>query len=196
MPKRVIIVHGWGGSPEADWYHWLEDQLEGDELTVEIPVMPHPDKPRINEWVTTLKNVVGKPDNDMYLVGHSIGCQTILRYLETLPAKTVFGGAVFVAGWLHLSKTVTDSDTEGPIAKPWLDAPIDVEKARSHLAHSVAIFSDNDPYVPLKQNAVAFKRFGCDIVIEKHQGHFNEETDVTEAPAVYRALIHLINRKR
>lgn len=42
----------------------------------------------------------GHPDENTYFIGHSIGCQSIDRYLEILPSETKIGGVVYVAGWL------------------------------------------------------------------------------------------------
>src|SRR3972149_7057895 len=94
--KRVFIVHRWGGSPTADWYPWLKKELEKKGFVVFVPEMPTPDAPKIKSWVETLRKAVGSPDKDTYLVGHSIGCQTILRYLETLRLNERVGGVVFV----------------------------------------------------------------------------------------------------
>ncbi len=51
---------------------------------VQVPAMPNTAEPKIETWVPFLEKLVGKPDKDTYLVGHSIGCQTILRYLDGL----------------------------------------------------------------------------------------------------------------
>ena len=41
--------------------------------------------PRIQKWVSKLAQTVGDADKQTYFVGHSMGCQTIVRYLEKLP---------------------------------------------------------------------------------------------------------------
>ena len=95
--KRVIIIHRWSGGPDDDWRPWLKIELEQRGYEVANPEMPDTDTPVIKKWVDKLREVVGTPDADMYFIGHSIGCQAILRYLETI--DTPVGGAVFVAGW-------------------------------------------------------------------------------------------------
>src|SRR3990167_5523753 len=97
--KRVFIIHGWGSNPKDDWFPWIKKELESKGFKVEIPVMPNTDEPKVNEWVGFLKKIVKNPDKDTYFIGHSIGCQTILRYLENLDKKIKIGGCIFVAGW-------------------------------------------------------------------------------------------------
>ena len=97
MSKRVFIVHGWSGSPYKDWIPWLKSELQTRGFEAYAPEMPDPDEPDIAEWVHMLKMSVGKPDRNTFFVGHSIGCQTILRFLETLGEGEETGGAVLVA---------------------------------------------------------------------------------------------------
>src|SRR3989344_2952524 len=97
MNKRVFVIHGWGGGPEEGWFPLLKNELQGHGLEVIVPAMPNTDNPKIEEWVSSLAKMVGQPDENTFFVGHSIGCQAILRYIESINKKV--GGAVFVAGW-------------------------------------------------------------------------------------------------
>jgi predicted alpha/beta hydrolase family esterase len=122
--KRVFIIHRWGATPKSDWYPWLKEQLEKDGYEVHVPAMPDTEIPVIEKWIGCLSDAVGTPDNETYFVGHSIGCQTILRYLDSHmfePLETV-GGAVFVAGWFNLENL--ESDEEKNIAAPWIERPV------------------------------------------------------------------------
>ena len=94
MKKRAFIIHGWGCYPEEGWFPWLKKELEARDFEVQIPAMPDSDTPKIKPWVSHLNELVGVCDEQTYLIGHSIGCQTILRYIETLPHPTKVGGAV------------------------------------------------------------------------------------------------------
>jgi len=102
MAKRVIIVHQWTSSPSGDWYPWLKLELVKRGVAVDVLPMPNPDAPRMEEWVPFLAEKAGEVNQDTFLVGHSVGCQTILRFLQTLPQGTRVGGIFFVAGWIHL----------------------------------------------------------------------------------------------
>ena len=120
---------------------WLEEELNIKGFEVIAPQMPNTEYPKIDEWVGFLREKVGEPDENTYFVGHSIGCQTILRYLESLENKKV-GGAIFVAGWFHLNGL---KEEEIGIAKPWLETSVDFGKILKATNKFTAIFSDNDP---------------------------------------------------
>ena len=97
--KRMFIVHRWDGTPKSDWYPWLKKELEKKGFKVEVPEMPNTSEPKINDWVAHLKKVVGKLDSKTYFIGHSIGCQAIMRFLEKEDYNGKVGNIVFVAGW-------------------------------------------------------------------------------------------------
>src|SRR3989338_307101 len=143
--KRVFIVHGWGGRPDEAWFPWIKKELEDKGYKVFIPAMPETDEPKMELWIPFLSQLVGKPDLNTFFVGHSIGCQTIIRYLETLPEGTKIGGAVFVAGWVNIS--YFGAQEEKRIAGPWVNTPRDDEKIKRTVNKAIAIFSDNDPVV-------------------------------------------------
>jgi len=103
VPKRVYIIHGWGGNPTEGWLVWLSKELKNRGFEVYIPEMPDTWSPKINKWVSKINEVVEKSDRHIYFVSHSIGCQAVMRYLEQLPDNQKAGGAIFVAGWLNLT---------------------------------------------------------------------------------------------
>ena len=84
MPQRAFIIHGYLGRPDEAWQPWLRAELEKRGFIVQLPAMPHPDRPTIPEWVGFIAQLVGEPDRETVLIGHSLGCQAVLRYLETL----------------------------------------------------------------------------------------------------------------
>lgn len=193
MTKRVIIVHGWDGTPDSCWYPWLKQALEQQEFTVDVPAMPDTEHPKITEWVNHLNEVVGTPNENTYFIGHSIGCQTILRYLQTLPENTIVGGVLFVAGWVHLTpESFPDTESEH-IATPWMNTSLDWEKIRKHTTNITAIFSDNDPFVPLTDAEIFKENLNANIIKEQGKGHYSDDTfdDATEFPSILNAFLKL-----
>ncbi len=196
MAKRVFIIHGWDGYPEEGWFPWLKTELESRGFGVFVPQMPKPEEPRIGNWVPALAEAVDQADEGTYFVGHSMGCQTIIRYLETLPAEVKVGGAVFVAGFFKELTNIGDDEEIGQeeakeVADHWLKTPIDWDKVKSHLNKSVAIFSNNDPYVPASNYNDFKDKLSSEIVIEHQKGHFSGGEGVTELPIVLESILKI-----
>ncbi len=192
MKQRVFIIHGWDGYPEDGWYPWLKKELEDRGFEVHVPALPDTKYPKYQPWVAAIAAAVGEADSSTYFVGHSMGCPAIGRYLETLPEGSKVGGAVFVAGFFRRLTNLEHEDRFQEIADNWLVTPIDFTKIASHLPQSIAIFSDNDHYVPL-DNADDFRdHLHSDIRIFPKMGHFTELEGYKELPIVRDALLELM----
>jgi predicted alpha/beta hydrolase family esterase len=171
MKKRIIIVHGWGGSPTSDWIGWAAQAFQDKGYEVITPLMPDTDNPVIEKWVGHLASTVGEADETTYFIGHSVGCQAVMRYLETIDIKV--GGAVFVAGWFDLTN---QDEEEKAIAEPWIQTPIDFGKVRKNLSKSVVMLSNNDPYVPYEATKRDFEiRLGSEVVTIPDAGHIDSD---------------------
>ncbi len=187
--KRVIIVHCWEGTPVYCWYPCVKKELESAGFEVHVPEMPETELPKQSTWVPTLQELIGKPDEQLYLVGHSIGVATIFRYLETLPENIQIGGAVLVAGF-------TDNLGYDEIAN-YFEAPLNFEKIKSHVPQIVLIHSDNDPYVPLKYGEELEQKLDAELIVKPGMEHFSKADDgtlCTEFPDVIQAVKRLAGK--
>lgn len=180
-------MHCWGGNPDRAWYPWLKQELEKREFVVQVPQMPNTDAPEIDKWIDHLTEVIGEVDANTYLVGHSLGCQSIMRYLAGLPDDKRIGGAVLVAGFF----TLTNMDDVREIAEPWLALPMDYARIRQVCPRLTAIFSDNDDFVPLENIDLFKERLQPKIIIREKQGHFSVSTNTTELPVALDELLEM-----
>lgn len=165
MAKRVFIIHGWGGSPDSNWLPWLKQKLEERNIEVQTPAMPNTDHPKQAEWLGHLEDVVGTTDTETYFIGHSLGCITILRYLETLKEGLHIGGAILVAGFTDDLGITEISD--------FFKTSINWQSINSHCDNFVVINSDDDHYVDLKYNKILQKELNAKALVQPKMGHFN-----------------------
>lgn len=189
MRKQVFVIHGWGGNPNSDWLPWVKNQLEQRGYTVFVPEMPDTDNPQIDAWVDKLTEVIGKPEHTDVLIGHSIGCQTIIRYLESSLKDTKVEKVILVAPWHTLSEEIMSDEGDSVIAKPWIETPIDFGKVRDKANSFIALFSEDDPDVPFEENNKWFnENLGVRTVVFKDKGHFTTADGVVELPEVVKFL--------
>ena len=189
--ERVFIIHGWDGRPDEGCFPWLKSELEKRGFAVYAPTMPDPLHPKIDTWVTFLNEQVGTPDEHTFFVGHSIGCQTILRYLETLPDNMKVGGAVLLAPWIHLTDEAYETEEDSEIAKPWIQTQLLWDKIKSHSNNFIAIFSDDDPLVPLPDSKIFEEKLGTHTITEHQRGHFSGSSGIKELPSLLGAVLNL-----
>jgi predicted alpha/beta hydrolase family esterase len=188
--KRVIIIHCWEGYPEYCWYQYAKKKLEENGFVVDVSQFPETDLPQMNKWVAKLEELVSTPDEEVFLVGHSIGAVTILKYLEKLTDNQKIGGAVLVAGFTEDLgyKEISNFFTE----------PIDLDIVKKHSKGFVSIVSDNDPYVPLKFGELFKDKLEAELIIKHGMNHFSGavdgESSCIELPDVVDSVINLSKR--
>ncbi|HEY9705733.1 MAG TPA: Fe-Mn family superoxide dismutase [Allocoleopsis sp.] len=193
--KTFIIVHGWDGDSRIGWFKWIKEEIEKLGHKAITPQMPNPGEPKINEWTEKLFEISRTLNQkDTIFIGHSIGCQAILRFLEKYNFEC--GGAIFVAGFFDLLENAytENPDTEKEsrrIARPWIKNKINFEKIRISKNKSFAIFSDNDPHVDYKSNPKLFEEKLKSIVIIEHGKDHYEEGNYKTIPT----LLNIIKTK-
>lgn len=181
--KKIYIIHGWEGASDRDWIGSSAAAFRTKGYEVVAPDMPNTDTPVIEEWVSHLASLVTTVDSDTYFIGHSIGCQTIMRFLQNahINADAKAAGAIFVAGWFDLTNLETKEQEE--IAKPWIETSIDTEKVRQCLGYSVVMLSNNDPWVPFEKTKKKFEeKLGSEIVVLEAAGHVTADDGFGEFP--------------
>lgn len=184
---RVIIVHGFKGKPDTNWKPWLKSQLEGIGVDVAVPEMPNTDSPIADEWVSKLSNTIGAPNGDTFLVGHSLGCMTILRYLEELHEGEKIGGCVFVAGFTDKFEKYSGGHDS------FFDHKLDWEIIKLHCDKFVAIQSSDDSSVEIEQLDLFGKNLNAKTIRADGMGHFGSADGVFEVPLVLDELKNLIS---
>jgi serine hydrolase len=176
--RRLGIVHRWGGAPGADWYPWLRDELRALDPppfdAIGIPEMPDPDTPRPETWVPAFLEWLGDDPRDRartVLVGHSVGCQTIVRALAEGGAPVE--GCLLVAPWFWL-----DEDSRDATSELWT-TPFDDAAARAAAGQVVALLSTDDPYTSdWEANGRAWEeRIGAEVFVEPGGEHFTRERE-------------------
>jgi predicted alpha/beta hydrolase family esterase len=194
MQERAFIIHGYLGYPGEAWQPWLKAELEKRGYEVALPEMPHADRPTIPEWIGFISKLVGRPDRQTVLIGHSLGTQAVLRYLETLGAAgQSVGKTILIAGNYPsgMSPEAADQKTGGdPILRPWLTIGVDPKKVRKASGPCTVILSDNDPVIPFAEAKASFEaNLGARIIVEAGGGHMNEDDGITELPSALAAVL-------
>lgn len=179
--NRAVLVHGFQGTPMHGWRPWLKTELETRGFSVSIPAMPNPDAPECDAWVKTISQAVCTPSPSCALVGHSLGCIAILRYLERLAASARIGPVILVAGF--------GNDIGVPALASFCRPPLNFEAVRSHSSRFVAIHSDNDKFVPLSEGEYLRQQLGAELIVQKGMGHFSSSEGTTKLPIVLEKLL-------
>lgn len=192
--NKIFMVHCWDGTKDDGWYPWLDEKISDENNKVIRFNMPNTENPKIEEWVSELDKQVDILDENTYFIGHSIGCQTILRYLETKKIGKI-GGILFVAPWLDLlPKAIEDEDSYNT-AYPWIHTEINFDKIKSITDNINCIFSDNDYFVSLEQKERFEKLLNAKTIIVSNKGHISDEDGVNELSEIYVKTLEMLKMR-
>lgn len=181
--KRLIIVHGWKGSPEGGWLPWLKAEMEKADWQVQVPAMPNAAEPKLVEWLPFLKQIAGQVDGNTFMIGHSLGCITILRFLESLAKEEQIGGAILVAGF--------DNPLKYKELRNFFQEPINWRQIKTKCKRFVSIHSDDDPYVPI-ENSIKFKEYlAAKAIRVSGFRHFSGDDGIFSLPIVRQELLKI-----
>ncbi len=186
--KKAVILHRWSGNPESDWYPWLKKELEIKGFDVAIPLAPNTDHPMIQERLEFLDQVMEEVDENTLFICHSIGCQTLMRYLGTHNKKV--GQVIFVAGWFNLQGVILDEGEDVQcIAKPWVETPINFEQVKDSYKSITVLLSSNEPYGCVEENKKVFQeKLGAKVIVLENKGHFTEDDGITQISEVLQLI--------
>ncbi len=184
--KKVFIIHGFEGSPNGGWRPWLMGELEKHDIYACALSMPNPENPVCPEWIAEISRHVDQNNNDeVYLIGHSLGWPAILRYLEITNATNI-SGVILVSS--------PSEKNNNPKIDGFLQSEFDFETIRSHCPVFTIIHWDNDPLVPLQNAIFLWEKLWCDVIVVENGGHLNGSAGWFTLPQCLQSLLQMIQR--
>lgn len=149
--------------------------------------MPNTETPTLEKWLSHLTKIVGTPDENCYFVGHSLGCITILRYLETLKETQIIGGAILVAGFSH---NLEYSGYKNEL-KSFFKTTVQWKAVQKHCKKFIVIHSYDNPWVPIKHADIFKDELHADTIKIENMKHFSGDDGIMELPIVLDKLIEI-----
>lgn len=154
--SNFVLLHGFTGSFEADFFPWLRDELKKRGKTIWAENLPNSSNPSVEEQVDfVLKNA--HIDENTVFFGHSLGSVVALKVLEKLqkPIKKLVLAAGFAeAGFL---------DHERSFEKNF-NWEFDFEAIKKNVGEVVLLRATNDTAVPRERAEFIKEKIGGSIV--------------------------------
>lgn len=192
MKKQIVVIHG-GTSfatyeeyisylenkeidieklrPRKKWTDSLPVEL-GDGYDVLLPRMPNGTNARYEEWKIWFENIAKVFDDEVALIGHSLGGIFLAKYLSEniFPKKVV--ATILVAAPFDDAERIEGAESLACFALPPSLAKFAKQCDSIYLLHS-----QDDPVVPFThlekyKNALP----NAKAIVFKDREHFNQET--------------------
>ncbi len=190
--NQALIIHGYEGTSEGNWFPWLRAELEQLDFHVDNPQFPSANQPQEKEWTETIQQL-WKPESApsekttfRTIIGHSLGGTEVLRALELDWAEPL-DLAVLVAA--------TNNDGRRPALANFFTTPFDWKSIAKNCKKFVLIFSDNDPFIktetgPYFQNQLDAAGAPTELFMLSNAGHLMKRDGYEQFPM----LLELIKK--
>ena len=162
MAKRVLILHGWGGSDFPHWQAHLAADLIKENYVVSFPALPNRDFPNIQEWKAYIKKEVEsfKPN---IVVCHSLGNIAWFHCLDELN--------ITLDKLMLVAPVRQTCDIEA--IKSFFPYPLPRDLKSKEV---IIAASDNDPYMSLEEAIQLQQTLNVGMKIMEKAGHINAES--------------------
>lgn len=189
---QFVIFHGSFGNPQENWIPFLRENLEKDGHQVITPQMPvdvwenvvekgeEYSSPiqNLSNWLKTFEQDVlpHLQEDNLIFVGHSIAPVFMLHAVDQYNLN--LEEAIFVSPFLSVLPRWEFNTVNGTFYK----IAFDFQKLQQLIKKRIAVFSDDDPYVP-QEKFDEFVQFTNSEPIVIPQGrHLNSDAGFTTFP--------------
>ena len=169
MSKKILLLHGWGGSDFPHWQSWLAGELAKDYRTVSFLKFSDFDFPDLGVWKKELKDELEsfKPD---IVICHSL-------------ANTL---------WFHLcaDSDISEIDKLYLVAPPSFNCAVEEIKSffplnlptNTMAKETLLISSTNDPYMTIDEAKELQKSLNIKMIVLDNAGHINTDSGYGKWP--------------
>ena len=161
--KKVLILHGWGGSDYPHWQSWLAGEIAKEYGTVSFPLLDNPHFPTKKRWMRQVKALLNDFEPDT-VICHSL-------------AGTL---------WFHLCNEGEISPVKRLllVAPPRCNLSLETIKTFFPLLEPEDLFaqeamlvtSSDDPYLNGSEAALMQKMLDIPMKVVENGGHINTDS--------------------
>jgi len=169
MKKKILILHGWGGSHEPHWQWWLSNELPKDGYEISFPSFPNEELPNFNEWLNFLKNEFDKFQPDI-VVCHSLANILWFHFVEKFPIKEL--EKLMLVAPVRKDCKIEELQTFFPY-------PIPKDLKAKEI---IMVASDNDIYLNVEEAIELQSQLNVGLKILENAGHINADSGFGELP--------------
>jgi len=170
--KKVLILHGWGGSSYPHWQAFLASKLIEVNYTVSFPVLPSKDEPNLGEWLEYLDAEIKhfKPD---IVVCHSLANILWFHYVNKYEVKEL--EKLMLVSPVSVTCDIKELETFFPY-----EVPQDLKSDEIIMASS-----DNDPYMNIDEVYILKDMLNISLKVLEGAEHINEKSGYGELKCAY-----------
>lgn len=153
--------------PRTDWKSTLADKLGGD-YEVFLPSMPNKRNAKYKEWKIWFERILPLLNNEVILIGHSLGAAFLAKYLSLNKISTSIRATILVSAPMKMEQKGETLIQFSP--------PQNLKKLSEQCKKIYLIHSKDDQIVKFEHLEKYKKALpDAELIIFKDRGHFLQE---------------------
>lgn len=163
MSKKILLLHGWGGSDFPHWQSWLAGELAKEYGCVNFLRFSNFDTPKLDVWMQELQKALEdfKPD---VIVCHSLANALWFHFCNSHVTQEI--QKLYLVAPPSMKCKVAELNEFFPVNAP----------KNLYAKEKLLIVSDNDPYMTIEEAQILKNDLAIDMKIIKNAGHINSDS--------------------
>ena len=180
MSKKVLLLHGWGGSDFPHWQSWLAGEIVKDYGCINFLKFSDFDAPKLDVWLDELQNALAdfKPD---IVICHSLANTLWFHLCQTQRIKTI--QKLYLVAPPSLNCEVQELKEFFPVKIPHT----------LNAANALLITSTNDPYLMMDEAKILQTNLNIEMKVLENAGHINTQSGYGKWPWILQDIDKIIN---
>lgn len=175
--KAILMPGNGGGTPQDNWFPYLESQLPKLGVSVTNRQFPDAMLARESHWLPFVKELGA--DENTILIGRSSGAVAAMRFAET---NQILGSVLVGACYTDLGEE--NEKQSGYYNRSW-----NWEAIKNNQKWIIQFASTDDPFIPIKEARHIHSHLNTEYFEYQDQGHFGHGANPRfEFPQLLEAL--------
>jgi len=163
MSKKVLLLHGWGGSDYPHWQSYLAGEIAKNYGKVSFLKFSNFDTPKLDVWIKELQEELQdfRPD---IVICHSLANTLWFHLCNITPLKQI--EKLYLVAPPSIKCTIPELSEFFPVQIP----------TNLYAAKTLLIVSTNDPYMSMDEANSLHQELQIPMKVLKNAGHINAES--------------------
>lgn len=172
MAKRVLLLHGWGGSDFPHWQSWLAAEIAKEYGCVQFLRFSDVDAPKLGVWLEELREALVAFEPDI-VICHSLANTLWFHYCHT--------NATMQNATKEIKKLYLVAPPSLQCKVPELAEFFPIEPPKNlHAKEKLLITSTDDVYMSVDEANALQKDLGIEMKMLQNAGHINSDSGFGE----------------
>lgn len=182
--NNIFIIHGYTAAADSNWFPYLKKKLENDYVEVKILSMPNSQNPKLTEWINYMENKITDFNEKSIFIGHSLGCVTILNFLNKNVSKKI-GGLFLISGFIE--------KTPIPELLEFVKPKLNYNELIKITDKRIVISAKDDDIINYEYSQTLAEKLDSKFILLEKGKHFIDRDDFTEFPLLVKEIKNILN---